>query len=204
MTALTAAAEKLTELLAKARAGEPVTPEQLATARSEADAEAEINSIRATREQEQARERAERQRIADKAAAAAAARDELPAARERLQAAYQALHVILKDVTDAHRDYDETIRHHVKALTDTGHVGISYGINSWELADQPGFDPAIVPNSTNDTIDLDGVRYAAIKAGLGIVWAAMKAGHHTEIDGWKRSGNTSPLDPPLPEMRDQA
>ncbi|WP_016691797.1 hypothetical protein [Rhodococcus rhodochrous] len=200
MTAIRTAAERLTELLAAARAGEPVAPEELATARSEADAEAEINHLRETGEAERERDRAERQRIADKAAAAATARDELPAARNNLRAHYDALAVLLADLTAAHQHYDDTIKRQVKALTDAGHVGITSYRREWEIPDLPDYDATIVPNTDGNTVKLDGVHYRAVNPGLGIVWAATRAGHYSSIDRWKRSGDTRPLDPPLPEL----
>lgn len=200
MTAITTAAERLTELLAAARAGKPVTPEELATARSEADAEAEINALRETGEAERERERAERQRIAEKAEAAALARDELPAARENLHAHYDALEILLADLTEAHKHYDDTIRRHVNALTKAGHVGITSYRREWDIADMPDYDPKIVPNTDSTSVQLDGINYRTTNAGLGIVWTALKAGHYSTIDRWKRSGDTRPLEPPLPEM----
>ncbi|UPK64671.1 hypothetical protein MYP14_04725 [Rhodococcus pyridinivorans] len=200
MTAIRTAAERLADLLTAARAGEPVTPEELATARSEADAETEITHLRQTGEAERERERAERQRIADKAAAAATARDELPAARDNLRAHYDALAVLLADLTTAHQHYEDTIKRQVKALTDAGHVGITSYRREWEIADLPDYDATIVPNADGNTVKLDGVHYRSGDAGLGIVWTAMRAGHYPSIDRWKRSGDTRPLDPPLPEL----
>lgn len=203
MTAIKTAAERLADLLAAARAGEPVTPEDLAKASAEASAEEEIGRLRATGEAERERDRAERQRAAEKAEAAATARDELPAARENLRAHYDALAVLLADLTAAHQHYDETIKRHIKALTSTGHVGVSYALREWQLSEHADFDPAIVPNTDDHTIKLDGVHYRSGTAGLGIVWAAMRAGHYQVIDQWKRSRDTYPLRPPLPELDGQ-
>nr|WP_012477544.1 hypothetical protein [Rhodococcus aetherivorans]ABG29060.1 hypothetical protein [Rhodococcus aetherivorans I24] len=202
MSAIKTAAERLADLLAAARAGKPVTPEELATARAEDAAETEINTLRETGKAERAKERAERQRLADKATAATTARDELPAARANLLAHYEALAVILGDLTEAHQHYDDTVKRHVNALTTAGYVGITPYRREWQIADLPDYDATIVPNTDDTSITLDRVCYRAGNAGLGIVWSAMRAGHHQAIDRWKRNGDTRPIPAPLPELED--
>lgn len=191
---------RYTDLLDAARRGEKVTAEQLAEAAALADAQDEITQLKEAGEAERAREAAERQRLADQATAAAAARDDLPANLDRLRAAYAALDVILAEITDAHAEREQLVRHHSTALAEAGFATIGRDADEpFYLRNLPHYDEQIVPNTRDCSVLLDGVRYAATSPARGILWAAVRAGHHKEIEAWKRSGST-PLTAPLPEL----
>ncbi|QSE72194.1 hypothetical protein [Rhodococcus sp. PSBB049] len=167
MTALTAAAERLTALLAAARAGQPVTPEELAQASAEASAEQEINTLIETGKAERAKEKAERQRLADQATALATAREVIREALDRAHIAWDALDQLKAEAEAANAQYNDAIATAYNALKDSGIPGIQVSGGSWRIDDYerevPGFDARNHWDrygSRGAHVVLDGTQYA--------------------------------------------
>jgi hypothetical protein len=193
--------ERLSALRNLARDGGNVDAGELAALTAEAEAEAQVDALRAEGQAQRDTEAAEREYQAKRAEAAAIARETMTDARAQLIDADQALRAAIATYAGAVDHHNGALHHVVNTLRSAGYPEHIAASHLAVPVHHKGFDENLLPIMATEgwQVRIDGTTHATIDAGHGAIWAVSREPRTWAwVAKWRRSRDTYPIQSPIP------